>query len=263
MTDVLPPVISEAQLVAGLLVLLRVSSLVMLLPVLGHQLVPPQVKIGIIVMLSILVYPVVQSSLPAVPALPLALALIAGQEILIGAMLALLAQLIFGAVQLAGQIMSYQMGMAIANVFDPSTNAQVAIVGQIAVVLGMLMWLAAGAHHAMILSLSDSFTLFPPGHAWSLQGWQSLSDAAANMFIIAIRLSAPIMLLMLLAYVALGLLSRAVPQIQIFFVSFPLTISLGLLAFALSLPVFMSLLHDGFSGFALQIPMFLHRLSGA
>jgi len=258
----LPPVPVEADVVAGLLVLLRVSSLVIFLPVLGHQLVPQQAKIGLIGILTLLLYPVVRGSLPELNLTPLTMGLMAAQEMLIGGMLALLAQLMFGAVQMAGQVMSYQMGMAIANVFDPASSAQIAIIGQFAVVLAMLMWLAVGAHHAMLLGLADSFTLFPMGHAWSVGGWQQLSDAAANLFILSIRLSAPVLLLMFLSYAALGLLSRAVPQIQIFFVSFPLTISLGLVVFALSLPAFMSLMGDNFSSFALQIPYFLKALAG-
>lgn len=256
------PVPAQADIVAGLLVLLRVSSMLLLLPVLGHQLVPAQARLGLIGIVSFLIYPVVRHTLPEIPVTPIMLGLLAGQEVLIGAMIGLLAQLMFGAIQMAGQVMSYQMGMAIANVFDPSSSAQIAIVGQIAVVLAMLLWLAVGAHHAMLLSLADSFTLFPIGHAWHMQGWDMLNDTAAALFSLSIRLSAPVLLLMLLAYAALGLLSRAVPQIQIFFVSFPLTISLGLIVFALSLPAFIALIADTFRGYTQQIPLFLRALGG-
>ncbi|MDX8392183.1 MAG: flagellar biosynthetic protein FliR [Mariprofundaceae bacterium] len=257
----LPPIVTTADVIAAMLVLIRVSSMLIFLPVLGHQLVPIQAKIGLIGVVTLLIFPIVRTTLPELPVSPLALALITGQELMIGAMLALLAQLIFGAVQLAGQIMSYQMGMAIANVFDPSTSAQIAIVGQFAVILAMLMWLAAGAHHTMILALADSFTLFPMGHPWAFSGWQGIVDATAEMFVLGLRLCAPVLLLMMFAYAALGLLSRAVPQIQIFFVSFPLTIGLGLLVFALSLPAFMSLLLDAFHSYTDQIPRFLQQLA--
>jgi len=258
----LPPVPVEADIVAGMLVLLRVSSMVLFLPVLGHQLVPTQIKVGLIAILAIIIYPVVRGTLPELSFAPVPLALMAGKELLIGGMIALLAQLMFASIQMAGQVMSYQMGMAIANVFDPASSAQIAIVGQIAVVLAMLLWVAVGAHHAVILALADSFTIFPMGHEWSIHGWDALNDAAADMFVLSIRLCAPVMLLMLVAYAALGLLSRAVPQIQIFFVSFPLTISLGLIFFTLSLPAFISLVGDNFSSFAIRIPRFLQLLAG-
>jgi flagellar biosynthetic protein FliR len=82
------------------------------------------------------------------------------------------------------------------------------------------------------------------------------------MFVIALRLTAPVLLLLFFVYAALGLVSRAVPQIQVFFVSFPLTVGLGLLTFALALPAFMSLVHDGFAGLSYDVPFLLRRLSG-
>lgn len=257
------PFLATGDVSTAFLILLRVSAMLMFLPILGHQLVPSQVKIGLIGLISMLLFPIVHSTVPEIPSSPVAFSLIAGQEILIGAMLALLAQLIFAAVQLAGQIMSYQMGMAIANVFNPLTSTQIAVVGQFAVILSMLMWLATGGHHAFLMAIADSFTILPIGHAWSFTGWQALNDAAANMFILGLRLAAPVLLLLFFTYVALGLLSRAVPQIQIFFVSFPLTIGLGLLVFALSMPVFLALMNDGFKGLFLRIPQFLHILAGA
>ncbi len=259
----LPPAPDLADVVAAGLVLLRVSAMTMFLPVLGHQLVPPRVKIGLMALIAIVVWPVARPLVPAIPPSPAALALMAGQEIIIGAMLAMLAQLVFAAVQLAGQIMSYQMGISIANIMDPVSQTQIPVVGQLAVILAMLVWMTAGGHHAFLAAIADSFSLLPVGHPWSSAGWQALNDAAAHMFALGLRLAAPVLLLLLFTYVALGLLSRAVPQIQIFFVSFPLTIGLGLLAFALALPAFLSLAHEGFRGAGRFVPEFLRLLNGA
>lgn len=245
-----------------MLIFLRVGSVMILLPVLGHNLVPNPVKAGMIALLTILLYPVVASKVPAIPVEPLIFILFGLQEILIAGILAMLGQLIFSAVQFSGQIMSYQMGMAIANVFDPATSAQGAVVAQLASVLAMLMWLAVGAHHTFILALFESFTLLPIGAPWSFSGWEVLNDATAQMFVLALRLVAPVLLLLFFVYVALGLVSRAVPQIQVFFVSFPLTVGLGLLTFALALPAYMSLVHDGFSALSHDVPYLLRKVSG-
>jgi len=257
------PTILPREIISALLVLLRVSSLIILMPVLGHRLVPPPVKVGLIGLISILLYPVVQTSLPQVPASPVMLALIAGQEILIAGMLAMLAQLIFSAASFAGQVMSYQMGLAIANVFDPSTSAQIAVVGQFATVLAMLVWLAVGAHHIFLMGIVDSFQLLPIGHPWHFAGWEALSHATTGMFTLALRLVAPMLLLLFFLYVALGLLSRAVPQIQVFFVSFPLTVGLGFLAFALAIPAVTALLHSSFTDLHRDVPNFLRVLAGS
>jgi len=263
MTPPLPPTPDLADIVAGGLILLRVSTMTMFLPVLGHQLVPPQVKIGLMALIAMLMYPVARPLTPAIPPSPVALAVLAGQEIILGGMLAMLAQLVFAAVQLAGQLMSYQMGISIANIMDPVSQSQVSLVGQLAVILAMLVWMAAGGHHAFLAAIADSFRVLPIGHPWSGAGWQALNDAAAAMFSLGLRLAAPVLLLLLFTYVALGLLSRAVPQIQIFFVSFPLTIGLGLFAFALALPAFLHLAHEGFRGAGRFVPEFLRLLNGA
>lgn len=256
------PLLNIEDVIGALLVLLRVSALLILMPVFGHRLVPAQVKTGLIGLLAILLYPVVATSLPQIPVSPLALTVIAIQEILIAAMLAMVAQLIFAAAQFAGQVMGYQMGLAIANVFDPSTSSQISVIGQFALVLSMLVWLSAGAHNVFLSALVDSFYLLPIGQPLDLSGLASLNDMASNMFTLALRLVAPMLLLLFFLYVALGLLSRAVPQIQVFFVSFPLTVGIGFLAFALALPGIVSLMYDSFSGISQSLPFLLQALSG-
>lgn len=248
------PLPGMEEITGALLVLLRVSTLIILMPVLGYRLVPVQVKTGLIALIAMLIYPVVSTTLPQIPVSPLAFMPVATQEIFIAAMLAMVAQLIFAAAQFAGQVMGYQMGLAIANVFDPATSAQISIIGQFAQVLAMLVWIAAGAHNAFLFALSDSFYLLPIGQPLDFSGFSSLNDMAAGMFELALRLVAPMLLLLFFLYVALGLLSRAVPQIQVFFVSFPLTVGVGFLAFALALPGIVSLMHDSFNGLSEQLP---------
>lgn len=256
------PTLDLQSLMVALLVFTRVSLIIIMLPVLGQGMVPAQTKIGLAALLSLVIYPLVAHTVPVLPAGVVGLASVAIKEILIAGMLALLAQLIFAAAQLAGQVMSYQMGLAVANIFDPITSSQGAITGQFAATVAMLIWLAVGAHHVFLFAIADSFSLLPIGASWSFHGWEALNDAAAAMFVTALRLVAPVLLLMLFLNVALGLVSRAVPQVQVFFVSFPLTVGLGLLAFALSLPAFAVLIKDGFTGLGHSTRSFLHTLAG-
>ncbi len=256
------PLPSEQDILVGILVFLRISLLMMLLPVIGHRLVPTPVKTGLVGLLTLLLFPVVAKHVPVIEADVVSFAWLAIQEMLLAAALALLAQLVFTAAQLAGQVMSMQMGMAMANIFDPATSSQSAVVAQFIGILALLMWLASGAHHMFILTLIDSFSVLPPGSSWSFHGWEAITDAAAAMFILSIKLMAPVLLLLFFVYVALGLIARAVPQIQVFFVSFPLSVGLGLLTLGLSLPALMSLMHDGFTGLAMDLPMFLRQLAG-
>lgn len=256
------PMPSEQDILVGTLVFLRISLLVMLLPVLGHKLVPAPAKAGFVGLLTLLLFPVVSAHVPVIEPDPVFYALFAIQEMLLAAALALLAQLMFTAVQFAGQMISMQMGMAMANIFDPATSSQSAIIAQFAGILAILMWLASGAHHMFLLTLIESFSILPPGSPWSFQGWIVINDAAAAMFILAFRLMAPVLLLLFFMYIALGLIARAVPQVQVFFVSFPLSVGLGLLILSLSLPAFMSLVYDAFVSLGQDLPMFLRKLSG-
>jgi len=250
------------HIIVAILVMLRISALIILLPVLGHQLIPSQIKIGLIVLLTVLIYPLVEHQVTAITLAPLSFTVIAIQEILIAAAMALFAQMIFTAAQFAGQLMSFQMGMTVANVFDPSTHSQQSIISQLAMTLAMLLWVSSGAHHMFLHALIDSFTLFPINHSWSFPAMMDLTDAAARMFVLALKIAAPIMLMLTFIYVALGLLSRAVPQIQVFFISFPLTVGLGLLTFSLGMPAFVYLISDGFTSLSAEAPLFLHHLAG-
>jgi flagellar biosynthetic protein FliR len=126
----------------------------------------------------------------------------------------------------------------------------------------MLIWLSVGAHHLLLMALADSFHLLPIGASWSFHGWAALNDAVSAMFVTGLRLMAPVLILLLFVYVALGLLARAVPQIQVFFVSAPLTVALGLLVFALSLPAFVMILQQSYAHLGALLPDFLHAMAG-
>lgn len=250
------------HIIIAILVMLRISTVIILLPVLGHQLVPLQIKVGMVVLLTVLIFPLVEHQVDSIALDPLSFTAVAIQEMIIAAALALFAQLIFTAAQFAGQLMSFQMGMTVANVFDPATHSQQAVISQLAMTLAMLLWLTTGAHHMFLHALIDSFTLFPINHDWSFAAFLDLSDAASRMFVLALKIAAPIMLLLTFIYIALGLVSRAVPQIQVFFVSFPLTVGLGLLTFSMGMPAFVYLMSDAFVTLSGQVPMFLHHLGG-
>ncbi len=256
------PMPNEQDVLVAMLIFLRVSALMILIPVLGHKLVPQPVKTGLILLVTFLLYPVVSVHVQPIPAEPVSFVLLAVQEMLFAGVLALLANLIFATVQFAGQVMSIQMGMSIANVFDPATSAQGAIVAQFSSVFAMLLWLSSGAHHMFILALVHSFTVLPIGQPWSFQGWDLLNDAAANMFALALRLMAPVLLLLFFINVSLGLVSRAVPQIQVFFVSFPITLGMGILALSLAFPAVISLTNDAFVSLGQSLPSMMRALAG-
>ena len=212
-----------------LLIFLRVVGIVFSAPVLESATIPVVFKAGLAIAVSVLLFPVVGVGV-GVANLGLA-AFVIGilSEIAIGVTIGLSVKLLFTGIQLAGQIVGFQMGFAVANVVDPVTSTQIPVLAQLYNLTAMLVFLAINAHHMFFSALVDSYTLVPP---LSLQIHSELvgmmMNLAANMFVVGIKIGAPLIAVMLLVSVGLGLVSRTVPQMHIFIVAMPLKILIGL-----------------------------------
>jgi flagellar biosynthetic protein FliR len=169
-------------------------------------------------------------------------------EILLGITIGMAVNLIFVGLQMAGQISGYQMGMALARVMDPSAGQQVPLLAQFFQLFAFLIFLAINAHHWFLMALADSFQLVPPfGFKISGSLIEQLIHIAGNMFVIAIKVGAPVIAALLLTSVAFGLIARTVPQMNVLFVAMPLKIIIGLLFIGFSLPYLSSFLKTVFS----------------
>jgi len=134
-------------------------------------------------------------------------------------------------------ILDYQMGLAMANIMDPATSEQTPLLGQFNNLVAMLLFLATDAHHLFVKALVASFQIVPPyGFHFSSGVMDPLIRVSGEMFVIGIKLGAPLIAVLLLMSVAFGLAARAVPQMNIFFVAGPLKILVGLLFMVFSLP---------------------------
>jgi flagellar biosynthetic protein FliR len=164
-----------------------------------------------------------------------------GEEIFIGAVLGLAARLTMSALQVAGSVIAQQIGLAFVTAIDPTQGEQGAIVGNFLSMLGVTLIFAVDLHHLVIAGLNDSYTLFAPGELPLLGDVAALTTrTVADAFRIGIQLSAPFLVFGLLFNVGLGVLSRLMPQMQVFFVGMPLTILLGLLILAFVLGAMMT-----------------------
>jgi flagellar biosynthetic protein FliR len=164
-------------------------------------------------------------------------------EILLGISIGMAVNLIFVGLQMAGQISGYQMGMALARVMDPSAGQQVPLLAQFFQLFAFLIFLTINAHHWFLMALADSFQLVPPfGFKISGSLIEQLIQVAGNMFVIAIKVGAPVIAALLLTSIAFGLIARTVPQMNVFFVAMPLKIIIGLLFIGFSLPYLSSFL---------------------
>lgn len=244
------------------LVVLRVGAIVISMPVFNSSSIPILVKIGLAFAISMILFTILDLEPVGVcgDMLPFTIGVIG--ELMIGIIIGLSVRLIFAGIQLAGQLAGYQMGLAIANVMDPSSSEQFPILSQFNQLLAMLLVLVTNAHHLFLRALAESYRLVPPfGFHFSNSVMQQLVDLGGNMFVIAIQVGAPVIAALLLSSVAFGLVARTVPQMNVFIVAMPLKIAVGLLFLGFSLPYFAAFVNALFRGFGKQIFMLLKAMS--
>lgn len=220
----------------------------MSMPIFKSKSIPVLFKFGLALAASIILFPLLD--LKAFPVLANLgnFAVGAIGEILLGITIGMAVNLIFVGLQMAGQISGYQMGMALARVMDPSAGQQVPLLAQFFQLFAFLIFLSINAHHWFLMALADSFQLVPPfGFKISGSLIEQLIHIAGNMFVIAIKVGAPVIAALLLTSVAFGLIARTVPQMNVLFVAMPLKIIIGLLFIGFSLPYLSSFLKTVFS----------------
>ncbi len=215
---------------AFLLTFARVGAMVMLMPGIGEQNLPARVRLTIALVLTAILLPAHQNAY-AVNLTALAPVIVMlFQEILIGVLLGLTARLAISALQTAGAVAAQQLGLGFVTAVDPTQNQQGMLVGNFLALLGITLVFATDMHHMVIAAMNDSYSIFKPGEV-PLTGdmAQHITNVIATAFRIGIQLSAPFLAFGLLFNLGLGVLSRLMPQMQVFFIGLPLSILLGLL----------------------------------
>ena len=226
----------EAWLAAFGYPFLRILALMSSAPLFSHASVPVPVRIGLAFAVTI----VVATALPAAPFVSpftLAGAILVVQQILVGLAIGLAMQLVFAAVTLAGDMIGLQMGLSFASFIDPQNSEQAPIIGGFLSLVLMLVFLAINGHLALIAAMADSFSVMPIGPG----GWRSLDamrlvHAGAGLFATGVALALPVVGALLLVNLTLGVLTRTAPQLNLFAVGFPVTLTVGLVMLLLALP---------------------------
>ena len=215
---------------AFMLVFARIGTMVMLLPGLGELSVPVRVRLTVALVLTAVLLPLHRDAY----ALDLRtfgpMLTMLAEELFIGAVLGLTARLTIAALQIAGSVIAQQLGLGFVTAVDPTQGQQAAIVGNFLTVLGVTLVFAVDLHHLVIAGLNDSYSLFRPSEVPLIGDVAALTTRTiADAFRIGIQLSAPFLVFGLLFNLGLGVLSRLMPQMQVFFVGIPLSILAGFL----------------------------------
>ncbi|MDZ7373519.1 MAG: flagellar biosynthetic protein FliR [candidate division KSB1 bacterium] len=219
------------------LAFVRVLSGLVLFPLLGDRRFPMMARVGLAAFLAVLLLPSLNGlRLPPQPAVKLVWLVV--KEVAVGLVLGFVSFQIFHGMHLAGQIVGFQMGFAVVNVLDPQTQEQVSLTGEFQYIVAVLLFLVVDGHHMLLTALARSFELVPPfSVALDPQLASSLVRVTAEVFLIGVKIAAPAMAALFLANVALALLARTVPQMNVFVVGFPIGIAVGLAALAYSAPL--------------------------
>lgn len=216
--------------------LMRVIGLLVAEPILGNPNVPRRVKVGLALLITLVLAPL----LPAMPRVDPASAtgvLIAIQQLMIGLAMGFTLRIALTAVETAGQLAGLQMGLGFAVFFDPQTSAQTAVVGQFLGLLAILVFLGADGHLMVISALAESFTTMPiTVEPMQAAGLRVVVEWGGEIFRTGVIISLPIIGALLIANVAVGIMTRAAPQLNIFAVGFPITLAVGLLSLWIAIP---------------------------
>lgn len=235
-----------AQVFAFLFVFARIGTALAVMPVFGEQFVSVQVRLLFALAASLLLVPVLQGRIPPVPDdVPVLVRLIA-IEALAGIFLGTVARIALSALETAGMFISLQTGLAAAAIFNPALGIQGSPFGSFLGVGGLALIVVTDLHHLLLTGLVSSYDLFVPGVGLPMGDLaETAGRVMSQSFAIGFQMAAPFIVGGILLNVALGVMSRLVPQMQIFFVALPLQIGAGLLLMAASLGAAMLLWLDG------------------
>jgi flagellar biosynthetic protein FliR len=219
-----------ATVFSFMLTLMRISVILFLLPFFGATLLPNLVKGALCMMLALALWPKLAFPGVMMPANPWSLGLMFLGEVIMGLLLDILVLFLFSAVQSAGSIMGFSMGFSLMNSIDPLTGASESGLGHLMSQVATMLFLCMNGHLILLGGLAQSFELVPPGSLLINPALgEHLIAFTGQMFVMALKIAAPIMASIFLVDLALALVARAAPQMNVLFIGFPLKIGVGFL----------------------------------
>ncbi len=228
--------LSAAQFETGLLIFVRISAMLFMFPIFSSKQIPSQVRLGLSLLLTILLYRTVPTLAVSPDLYGLAAAVVS--QVILGVVVGFVGSLVFAGIQVAGELIDLQIGFAVANVINPTTQQQVTVIGEFELAIATLVFLGTDGHHLLIEGIAGSFSLVPlpyigidPNVMGSVVGFLSA------MFAVVFRIAAPPAVALFITNVALAFMARVAPQMNVFVIGFPLQIGVGLIMLGISLPL--------------------------
>ncbi|MCL4559589.1 MAG: flagellar biosynthetic protein FliR [Chloroflexi bacterium] len=230
-------IVSIAQAQSFFLVLTRILAMIIYIPMLGGQVVPAQVRIGLGVLLSAILIP--WQPLPADAPAPelFGFGIAIGRELLIGSLAGFAGALTFGAVQIAGETMGLGSGFGSGRILNPTIESSGSALDQLFVMVAMLLFLVLNGHHLFLAAVQRTFILLPVNSALPAFNADRLIGLTAQLITAGVQMALPVIGALLLTDLTLGLLARVAPQVQVFFLGLPMKVAVGMVALSLTFTV--------------------------
>lgn len=214
-----------------MLVFFRLGGLMVFAPVVGSPIIPVQVRVMIAAMLAAVLYPTLDAKAPSLDLLTLG-PLVAA-EVAIGLTIGLLAALPMYAVQLGGQVMGQQIGMGLAGIYNPALDTESDVIGQMLLYVAIAVFVGFGGLEIMFLAVAETFARVPPGEAMGAVSGAGIAELLMNVvasgFEIALRVSAPVLCIIMIEMIAMGFLTKTLPQVNLMSIGFASKVVLALL----------------------------------
>jgi len=254
----------DFNLVSGLiLTFIRTATAFVLMPVFGYQAVPPQVKAGLALLVAVVMAPAASQHIavgsPGI--MPIVAAAIS--EVMVGLIFGLVALLIMMGAQFAGSVIGIQIGLGIAQVVDPQYGSQISLLGRMNYSLALIIFILLDFHLRFLDALYYTFTVIPLGGAlFPADMAMNYARLTADIFVIGVKLAAPVMAMLFLIQVSLGFIARVFVRMNVFLVGLPLKIGVGLLGMAITMPLFVYVISKSFHYFLDGLLVLIRMVAG-
>jgi len=208
-----------SQLFTFLLIFCRIGSGIMVMPGFSETYVPQMVRLGFVLMITLVLTPVLGKVMPPLPSSGLLLALIIMNEILIGIFIGSICQILISVTHVAGMIFSVQAGISSAVIFDANQNSQGSLIGNFFGIITIVLLFTTDLHYLMLRGITESYSVFAPGKFPPLGDFVgSIAHTTSDVFTMAVQISAPVIITGTLLFLGAGIISRLMPTVQVFFI---------------------------------------------
>lgn len=247
----------EGQIVAFALILIRMIAFVVAMPIFGTSMVPTTVKIALPLVLSFVLFPSLITNVRSDLAISEMVVAWAFREAFVGLFLGFFCRLFFFAISVGGELIGISSGLSSAQIFNPTMGTQSNVLEQFQVLLATLLFLGLNAHHVFIEGLIQSYSTLPIGQvSFNMEATVSLTRLSQHVLVLGLQIAAPVVLSVFLANLSMGIIGKAVPQMNVLMTSMQATILLTFLVLIISIPVTLSTMSnilDKMTGELIQI----------